>query len=426
MTFSIPSAPILIPEGPWKEVEGCINAPKGFKSQGIFSGMRAKGPKADLALVVADEPAVSAGVFTTNVVCAAPVTYCRKVLSGSDTARAVLINAGQANAATGSQGDQNARASADAVAKALGINAGEVLIESTGVIGKQMKMEALLQGVPALADSLGADVESAQHAAVAITTTDLVSKSAAIEIQIGGKAVRVGGIAKGSGMIHPNMATMLGVVTCDAAVDVTLWRSLFKRAAVKSFNQITVDGDTSTNDTVIGLASGAAGNQIIKDASSPEAAQLEAAVTALLQGLAKSIAWDGEGATCLMEISCTGAADEAAANAVARSVAGSSLVKAAVFGHDPNWGRIACAAGYTGVPFDQNTMNISLGSHQLMRAGQPLDFDASAASSYLRDTCAEHGTVQIALEIGSGPGEGMAWGCDLSYQYVKINAEYTT
>jgi len=321
---------------------------------------------------------------------------------------------------------QNTRQSADAVAKALGIGAGEVLIESTGVIGRQLKMEALLEGVPVLAESLGADAESALHAAVAITTTDLVSKSAALEVQIGGKAVRVGGIAKGSGMIHPNMATMLSVVTCDAAVEPKLWRALFKRAAVKSFNQITVDGDTSTNDTVLGLASGAAGNAVISDSKSEEAAQLEAAVTALLQGLAKSIAWDGEGATCLMEVSCTGAADESAANAVARSIAGSSLVKAAVYGHDPNWGRIACAAGYTGVPYKQEDMRIQVGDVILMEGGQPLDFDEVAASAYLKETCSKHGTVEIKVSIGEGPGEGMAWGCDLSYDYVKINAEYTT
>jgi glutamate N-acetyltransferase / amino-acid N-acetyltransferase len=345
-SFTIPAAPILIPSGPWEEIEGCICAPKGFKAQGMYGGLRAKGDKADLALIVCDGPAVAAGVFTLNVMCAPPVTYCKDILAKKDTVRAVLVNAGQANAATGEQGYKDSLASAEAVAKVLGVARDDVLLESTGVIGRRIKMDALIAAVPTLAATLGRSADDAHRAAVAITTTDLVSKSAALEVEIAeGRKVRLGGIAKGSGMIHPNMATMLSVVTCDAPVAPNVWRGMFRRGAAASFNQITVDGDTSTNDTVVGLASGAAGGPIISDPNSKEAVTLEAALTALLQGLAKSIAWDGEGATVLIECEVTGAPDDAAACRVAKSVVGSSLVKSAVFGHDPNWGRIAAAAG---------------------------------------------------------------------------------
>lgn len=393
----------------------------------MYGGLRAKGNKADLSLVVCDTDAVAAGVFTLNVMCAAPVTYCREVLGRRETVRAVLANAGQANAATGEQGYADSLASADAVAAALGLARDDVLLLSTGVIGRRIKVDELVAAVPQLVSLLGGGVEDARHAAVAITTTDLVSKSAALEVELSpGRAVRLGGIAKGSGMIHPNMATMLSVVTCDAPVSPAVWRAMFRRGAAASFNQITVDGDTSTNDTVIGLASGLAGGPAIDDPASPEAQRLEAALTALLQGLAKSIAWDGEGATVLIECEVTGAPDDAAACTVAKSVVGSSLTKSAVFGHDPNWGRIAAAAGYSGVQFNQEEMRVVLGDTMLMDGGQPLPFDAAAASAYLKGRAAVHGTVNIQVSIGAGPGRGMAWGCDLSYDYVKINAEYTT
>jgi len=426
-SFDIPAAPSLIPDGPWNEIEGCVCAPQGFKAQGMYGGLRAKGDKADLALIACDVPAVAAGVFTLNVMCAAPVTYCKEILAKKDTVRAVLVNAGQANAATGAKGYEDSVASAAAVAQALNIPADDVLLESTGVIGRRIKLDALLSSVPKLAGALGSSSEDAHRAAVAITTTDLVSKSAALEVELSpGRTVRLGGIAKGSGMIHPNMATMLAVVTCDAPVAPSVWRGMFSSASAASFNQITVDGDTSTNDTVIGLTSGLAGGPEISDASSPEAQRLGAALTALLQGMAKSIAWDGEGATVLIECEAVGAASDEEACKVAKSVVGSSLVKSAVFGHDPNWGRIAAAAGYSGVQYEQDAVRIVLGDVLLMDKGQPLEFDAGAASAYLKGRAAEHGTVNIQVSIGSGPGRGIAWGCDLSYDYVKINAEYTT
>jgi len=425
-SYKIPTAPDLIPDGPWKKVEGGVCAAKGFKATGVYAGLRAAGVKADLSLIVADAPAVAAGTFTKNVMCAAPVLYCKDVLQKQQRVRAVLTNAGQANAATGDQGDADAVACAKALAETLGISQDEILLMSTGVIGRRMKMENFLPAIPELPKSLGADVADAHRSAVAITTTDLVSKEAALQLSIGGKQVNIGGMCKGSGMIHPNMATMLGVVTCDAEVEPEVWRSMLRAATDASFNAITVDGDTSTNDTVIGLASGAAGNAVIADGSSADAKALSGALTALLQGLAKSIAWDGEGATCLIEVKVTGAASDADARIVAKSVVGSSLAKSAIFGHDPNWGRIAAAAGYSGIQFDQRDLGVQLGSMKLMEAGQPLAFDKIVANKYLKDTCAVHGTVQIYVTIGKGNGEGMAWGCDLSYDYVKINAEYTT
>ncbi|XP_073152886.1 arginine biosynthesis bifunctional protein ArgJ, chloroplastic isoform X2 [Henckelia pumila] len=392
----------------------------------MYGGLRAVGEKPDLALITCDTDAISAGAFTTNVVAAAPVLYCRKALDDSPTARAILINAGQANAATGDAGYQDVLDCSRALAGLMQLDHHQVLIESTGVIGQRIKKEALLKALPNLVNQLSSSVQGAGSAAVAITTTDLVSKSVAIESEIGGTRVRVGGMAKGSGMIHPNMATMLGVITTDAMVTSDAWRKMVLVAVNRSFNQITVDGDTSTNDCVIALASGLSGANNISSLQSSEAQHLQACLDAVMQGLAKSIAWDGEGATCLIEVKVNGANSEAEAAKVARSVASSSLTKAAVYGRDPNWGRIACAAGYAGVAFDLNKLQISLGNILLMDNGQPLPFDRTAASNYLRATGEKHGTVIIQISIGDGPGSGLAWGCDLSYDYVKINAEYTT
>ncbi|KAI3799465.1 hypothetical protein L1987_34763 [Smallanthus sonchifolius] len=422
----IPAAPIFLPEGPWKQIAGGVTAAEGFKAAGMYGGLRALGPKPDLALVTCDVDAVAAGAFTKNVVAAAPVLYCRSVLEKSKTARAVLINAGQANAATGDAGYQDVIDCSNALSKLLQVSPHEILIESTGVIGQRIKKEPLLSSLPKLISLLSSSVEGADSAAVAITTTDLVSKSVAVEFEVGGTRIRIGGMAKGSGMIHPNMGTLLGVITTDALVDYDVWRKMVQIAVNRSFNQITVDGDTSTNDTIIALASGLSGSNMISALHSSEAKQLQSCLDAVMQGLAKSIAWDGEGATCLVEISVTGASSEAEASKIARSVASSSLTKAAIYGRDPNWGRIACAAGYAGIPFDSNALRIALGDILLMDGGQPLSFDRSAASNYLKEAGDAHGTVKIQISIGDGPGAGVAWGCDLSYDYVKINAEYTT
>ncbi|XP_042512136.1 arginine biosynthesis bifunctional protein ArgJ, chloroplastic isoform X2 [Macadamia integrifolia] len=413
----VPAAPILLPEGPWTQIPGGVTAANGFKAAGMYGGLRAKGEKPDLALVTCDVDAIAAGAFTRNVVAAAPVIYCKHTLDKSQTARAVLINAGQANAATGDAGYQDVIECASAVAKLLQLRLEEVLIESTGVIGQRIKKDALLNSLPRLVSLLSSNVEGADSAAVAITTTDLVRKTVAVETEVGGRQVRIGGMAKGSGMIHPNMATMLGVITTDALVTSDIWRKMVQIAVNRSFNQITVDGDTSTNDTVIALASGVSGSSRISSLESHEAKQLQACLDAVMQGLAKSVAWDGEGATCLIEVTVTGATSEAEAAKIARSVASSSLVKAAVYGRDPNWGRIACAVGYAGTPFHLNELQISLGDILLMDGGQPLPFDRAAASAHLWMAGETH---------GKGQGSGKAWGCDLSYDYVKINAEYTT
>jgi glutamate N-acetyltransferase/amino-acid N-acetyltransferase len=446
----------------WQHIEGGITAPKGYQAAGIAAGLKPSGLP-DLALIVSESDAIAAGVFTTNQVRAACVQYCQDRLKAKPTARAILCNAGQANASTGAQGMIDALESAQTLAQSLNISSDLILLASTGVIGQRIEIDALKSGIPTLVASLSATGGAA--AAKAITTTDLVTKSIALETTIGDRPVRIGGIAKGSGMIHPNMATMLAFVTCDAAVSPHLWQDMLSRAADRSFNQITVDGDTSTNDSLIALANGQSRTPAITEMGA-EAEKLEAMLTEVCTYLAKSIARDGEGATCLVEVQVSGAPDDQAARKMARTIAGSSLVKSAIFGRDPNWGRIACATGYAGIPFDQDNLQIKLGEFVLMQNGQPLSFDRQAASDYLKQQAAassnpqpdqplvsaemsnellvqkgdatasfdrasvnpqsvEHPVV-ISVSIGNGSGNGKAWGCDLSYDYVKINAEYTT
>ncbi|MFK8182665.1 MAG: bifunctional ornithine acetyltransferase/N-acetylglutamate synthase [Phormidesmis sp.] len=449
----------------WQVVEGGVTAPKGFRASGIAAGLKPSGAP-DLALIVSDSDAIAAGVFTTSQVRAACVDYCQNILDEKPAARAILCNAGQANACTGEEGMQNAIASANDTAAALGLSPHQILTASTGVIGQQIKINELKAGIPQLV--AGLSNTGSDNAARAIVTTDLVTKSIALEMQLGDRPVRIGGIAKGSGMIHPNMATMLAFVTCDAAVSPQLWQDMLRRATEKSFNQITVDGDTSTNDCLLALANGESRTPAITEPG-PAADKLEAMLTAVCVHLAKAIARDGEGATCLLEVSVTGAMSDRAANQIARTVAGSSLVKSATFGRDPNWGRIAGAAGRAGTPFDQTELSIQLGDFTLMTNGTPQPFDRDGASQYLTQQ-AERSTlsmskvlitageiasteqsndlviagslapferqkleadalnhpVKIAINVGTGTGQGLAWGCDLSYDYVKINAEYTT
>jgi len=410
----------------WQEISGGVTAPRGYRAAGIVAGLKPSGLP-DLALIYSEVEAIAAGVFTTSVVRAAPVDYCRQLLQAKHGARAILCNAGQANAATGSQGWIDAIESAQMLAQVLNIPSDTVLLASTGVIGQRIKMDALKAAIPQLVAAASEDGGDA--AAKAICTTDLVPKSIALETTIGDRPVRIGGISKGSGMIHPNMATMLSFVTCDAAVAPSLWQKMLSRAADQSFNQITVDGDTSTNDTLIALANGQSRTPAITEMGA-EAEKLEAMLTQVCQYLAKAIARDGEGATCLIEVQVTGAHDDKDARQVAKTIVGSSLVKSAIFGRDPNWGRIAAAAGRAGVIFDQENLRIQLGDFLLMENGQPLPFDRAAASAYLKAAAAgaylKEDTVLISVSIGSGSGSGKAWGCDLSYDYVKINAEYTT
>ena len=416
----------------WREIQGGVTAPNGFTAATTYSNLRSSKDRPDLTLVASEAPCAAAGTFTKNVVCAAPVAYCKEALAKTGgLARAILVNAGQANAATGEAGWDDAVACAERAAELLRVAPEDVLLMSTGVIGERIPMAMMMQGLNEFADRRQhrRGQEAGMLSAAAITTTDLAYKEVAIELELScGSTVRIGGQAKGSGMIHPNMATMLGLITTDASVDPHVWRAIVRAAVEGSFNQISVDGDTSTNDTVIALANGMAGTSVdpIVDPSSADALLLTHACTAVCQALAKSIAWDGEGATCLIEVHVEGARTDADCNVCARSVASSSLVKSAVFGRDPNWGRIACAAGYSGIDFDQSRLDVFLGDHVLMIDGQPQAFDRDAASAYLRAEGERHGKVRIKLVVGDGPGYGIAWGCDLSYDYVKINAEYTT
>lgn len=412
----------------WQAVAGGVTAAQGYKAAGIAAGLKPSGAK-DLTLILSDVEAIAAGVFTTSVVRAACVDYCKQRLQAKPSARAILCNAGQANAATGEQGWQDTLESAKILGEVLQVDPDTILLASTGVIGQRIKMDALRAGIPQVVAAARED--GGEDAARSIITTDLVPKSIALETIIDGRPVRIGGIAKGSGMIHPNMATMLSFVTCDAAVAPQLWQQMLSRAANKSFNQITVDGDTSTNDTLIALANGRSRTAAITDPQSEAAVKLEGMLTAVCQHLAKAIARDGEGATCLIEVQVTGASDDAAACLVAKTIVGSSLVKSAIFGRDPNWGRIAAAAGRAGVLFEQEDLRIQLGEFLLMDQGQPLlGFDRPGASNYLKSAAEgaylESDTVLIQVSLGNGNGTGIAWGCDLSYDYVKINAEYTT
>ena len=405
----------------WHPIPGGITAPSGFVAAGITAGLKASG-NPDLSLLLAPEGAVCAGTFTTSLVRAACVDLCaERLVAIGGKARAVLTNSGQANACTGDRGLIDSLRATQVVADLIGLAPEEVLICSTGVIGVPIPMDTLLAGLDPLVAAL--DPQGGAAAARAILTTDLVDKQIALEADLGGRRVRIGGMAKGSGMIHPNMATMLGYLSCDASVPADVWQPMVKRAVDRSFNAITVDGDTSTNDTFLAFAAG-------EPLSPGHFDALEAGLTAVSQHLAKAIARDGEGATCLLEVQVEGAADNAAARAIARTICGSSLVKCAVHGRDPNWGRIVAAAGRAGVPMDPEAVALWLGEHQLMAAGQPLAFDRVAASQYMRQRGAgaylQDDTVEIRLVVGSGAGAGRAWGCDLSDQYVRINADYTT
>ncbi len=406
------------------KIDGGVTAAKGFRASGVTAGLKPSGLP-DLAVVVSDakEPASAGAVFTKSVVRAAPVLLSESHLAASGRkARAVVINSGQANAATGDGGYEDALATAKVAGSLLSCPDDEVLICSTGVIGVRIPRDKLLAGLPTALKTASADRAGAAKAAKAVLTTDTRVKESARTAN----GITVGGFAKGSGMIHPDMATMIAVLTCDAKVEPERWQKMVAAAADASFNSITVDGDTSTNDSVIALASGAV--------PVSDMGNVEQLLTATMTDLAKAVARDGEGSTVLIEVRVKGARSDAEARQVARTVASSSLFKAAVFGRDPNWGRIAAAAGRSGVQFDQERLEIEIGPHKLMRGGQPIRFDAKAASDYLKIKASakdyqyltEDDTVVVCISIGDGLGSGTAWGCDLSHDYVTINSEYTT
>lgn len=395
-------------------IPGGVTAPAGFLAGTAFAAVK-YADKRDIAVIYSTVLASAAGVFTLNKVKAAPVRLCMERLAGGK-AQAVVVNSGNANACNGEQGMRDALAMAAEAAGVLGVPEETVLVASTGVIGQKMPMGKVLSGVRAAAGCVSPD--GGPLAAQAIMTTDTYPKEMAVQVEIGGKIVTVGGMAKGSGMIHPNMATLLCFITTDAAVSPHLLEQALKHAVGRSFNMVTVDGDTSTNDTVLIMANGLAGNKPV-DEEGRAFDIFRQALGEVCARLAVAVAKDGEGATKLIEVEARGAATEEDARLAARAVAGSSLVKAAVFGLDANWGRIICAAGYSGASFDPEKVDIFLGDEQVAADGCSLEFSEERASGMLKKD-----KVKITLDFKAGPFAATAWGCDLSYDYVKINADY--
>ncbi len=398
-----------------KKIEGSVTAPQGFLAQGVCAEIKTKDKK-DVAVIYSQQKCQAAGVFTTNVVHAACIDVNRSHLQDG-TAQAIVVNSGNANACTGEQGWEDAIAMARQGAESLGIDPLDVLVASTGVIGVYMPIEKVCNGIAEAASSLS--IEGAENAARSIMTTDLVSKQIAVEIELGGKNVRIGAIAKGSGMIHPNMATMLSFITTDAAVEQACLQQMLKECVNRSFNMVSVDRDTSTNDMVLLLANGMAGNPVISDLASEDGQCFKSALEHICISLAKMIARDGEGANHLIEVQVLHASDEATARTIARSVTSSNLTKAAVFGEDANWGRIICAAGYSGAAFDPHKIDIFLGEEKMAENGMGLLFDEDLAREELKKD-----EVRIIIDLKSGDASATAWGCDLSYDYVRINADY--
>ena len=390
----------------------CI-CPEGFRASGVACGLKPEGR--DLALIASDRPAAAAGVFTTNRVQAAPLQVNREHLA-DHTAKAVVVNSKNANACTGERGLADARQTAREVARELDVAPEDVLVNSTGVIGVPLPMDRIRSGVPAAVRDLRDDGWA--DAAAAIMTTDTAPKMASVRIRLEGHSVTICGIAKGSGMIAPDMATMLGFVATDATIDPGRLETCLREAADRSFNCITVDGDTSTNDTVLLLANGAACEHPL---SPGEVAIFQTGLNAVCGSLARQIARDGEGATKLITIRVAGAASAREARTIGLSVGNSNLVKTAVFGRDPNWGRILCAIGYAGVPVDPDRISVSMAGIPIYGLGRGLPFDAGDA---IRALSAED--VDIEIDLGRGDRSATVYTCDLTYDYVRINAEYTT
>lgn len=397
----------------YKVISGGVTAPRGFKAAGVACGIKRSG-KPDLAIVFSERDASAAGVFTKNEMAAPSVVLSRDNLA-KGSARAIVVNSGNANACTGKQGEADAVSMAEMTARALGLCADEVVVASTGVIGVPLPIDRIRRGIEEATASLS-DAGSAD-AAAAILTTDTFPKERAIEVELSGGTVRIGGIAKGSGMIAPDMATMLAFLTSDASIHPDDLRSALRSVAERTFNSITVDGETSTNDMVVALANGASGVKV----GHGDLPAFEKAFEKICSELAKMIVRDGEGATKLVEITVDGAKSDAEAKKAAMAIANSNLVKTAAFGCDPNWGRIVVALGHSGVRLDPGSIAIKIGGIGIVDAGSPLPFDEKAASD-------EFGKEEVRIEVNLGIGEGAAtvWTCDLSYDYVRINSEYRT
>ena len=404
-----------------KKVEGGVTAALGFEAAATAAEIKYQN-RTDMALVYSKVPCKAAGTFTTNVVKAAPVMWDKKIVENSPAVQAVVVNSGIANACTGAQGMECCEKTARAAAEALNIQADAVLVASTGVIGMQIPVDRITKGVAVLAREKKEGLEAGSKAAKAIMTTDTISKQAAVKLTIGGKEVTVGGMCKGSGMIHPNMCTMLGFVTTDANISKEMLTKAVKESVVDTFNMISVDGDTSTNDTLLVLANGLAGNEEITEESEDYALFCQA-LNEVNTTLAKLMAGDGEGATALFETRVIHADTKEHARVLAKSVICSSLTKAAIFGHDANWGRILCALGYSGVSFNPENVDLYFGSASgsihIFGNGVACDYSEEEATKILSDK-----EVTALVDMHMGEAEACAWGCDLSYDYVKINADY--
>lgn len=410
-----------------KILEGCVTAPKGFLAAGVEAGIK-KNNHMDMAMVYSTTPCKAAGTFTTNIVKAAPVKWDQNVVYHSDFAQAVVVNSGIANACTGKEGYGYCKATGEKAAEVLAAQFGEklaaenVLVASTGVIGKQIPIDCICGGVEKLAKVLGDTNEDGHLAAKAIMTTDTKPKEVAVEFTIGGVTCTMGGMCKGSGMIHPNMCTMLGFVTTDACISKEMLQKALSADVQDTYNMVSVDGDTSTNDTVLLLANGQAGNPEITEEGEDFAAFMEA-LHYVNETLAKKIAGDGEGATALFEVKVIGAQDKEQAVTLSKSIVTSSLTKAAIFGHDANWGRILCAMGYSGAKFDPEKFELwfesKAGKILIAKDGTAVDFSEEEATKILSEE-----VVTAIADIKMGDASATAWGCDLTYDYVKINADY--
>ena len=404
-----------------KKIMGGVTAAKGFEAAGIAAEIKYKG-RTDMAIVYSQEPCVAAGTFTINVAKAAPVKWDQAQVKEQDYAQAIIVNSGIANACTGAEGFGYCKETADAAATALDIPTEYVLLGSTGVIGKQLPMDRIKAGVAKLAEEKMPTIEAGTEAAKAIMTTDTCEKQIAVEIEVGGKTVTIGGMAKGSGMIHPNMCTMLSFITTDAVISKTALQKALSDDVNDTYNMISVDGDTSTNDTVLVLANGLAENEEIVEGTE-DYAVFAAALHEVNEYLAKKIAGDGEGATALFEVNIVGAETKEQAKLLAKAIACSNLTKTAIAGHDANWGRIICAMGYSGAQFDPEKVDLffesETGKIQIAEDGVAVDYSEEKATEILSQP-----VVIATADIKMGEEKATAWGCDLTHAYIEINADY--
>ena len=405
-----------------KQISGGVTAAQGFSATGLAVGIKKKSEKKDMALVYSEKPCKVAGTFTKNVVKAACVKYDMDIVENSPYAQAVVVNSGIANACTGKQGYEYCEATAKATSESLNIPANSVLVASTGVIGVQLPIDRIAEGVKLMTPLLGTTEADATLAAEAIMTTDTHSKQIAYEIEIGGKTVTIGGMCKGSGMIHPNMCTMLAFVTTDVNISKEMLTKAVKANVEDTFNMVSVDGDTSTNDTMLVMANGLAGNDEITE-ENEDFKKFSDALLAVNTYLAKQMAGDGEGATALFEVKVVGAESKEQAVTIAKSVVSSSLVKTAIAGHDANWGRICCAMGYSGAQFDPEKVDLYFKSS----AGELKIAENSVTTGYSEEKATEilsQSEITALIDIKMGNAEATAWGCDLTHEYISINADY--